>query len=126
VSLWPPSRRLRIALGSLGALVLLAVLVAPVALRGGGGGSCARTLDYAGRTYTARNLGGAHVVQSTAIGIGVVSGCGATPENVDVRSIAGVPPAYAVGLPTETSTLYVTRGRCPDLAGTALLRCLRA
>jgi hypothetical protein len=123
--MWPPSRRLRIALGSVGALVLLVVLVTPVAFRGGGGGSCARSLLYAGRTYTARDIGGAPVVQSIAIGVGVVSGCGATPANVDIRSIAGVRPSFAVALPTEASTLYVARGRCPELAGAALLRCLR-
>jgi hypothetical protein len=125
VSLWPPSRRLRIALGSVGALLLLAVLATPVVFRGGGGGSCARTLRYAGRTYTARDLGDAYIVQSIAIGAGVVSGCGATPADVDVRSIARVRPAYAVALPTETSTLYVSRGRCPDLTGSPLLDCLR-
>jgi hypothetical protein len=121
----PSGRRLRIALGSLGALVLLVVLVTPVAFRGGGGSSCARTLRYADRSYTARDLGSAEVVQSIAIGVGVVSGCGATPANVDIRSIAGVRPAYAVALPTETSTLYVARGRCPDLTGPPLLDCLR-
>ncbi len=123
--MWPPGRRVRIVLGSLAALVLLVVLVTPVAFRGGGGGSCARSLLYAGRTYTARDAGDAAVVQSIAIGVGVVSGCGAAPANVDVRSIAGVRPAYAVALPTETTTLYVSRGRCPDRTAAALLGCLR-
>jgi len=124
-AVWNPSRRLRIALGSVAGLVLLVVLVTPVAFRGGGGGSCARSLLFAGRTYTARKLGSASVVQSVAIGVGVVSGCGAAPANVDVRSIDGVRPAYAIALPTEAATLYVARGRCPGLAGDALLRCLR-
>jgi hypothetical protein len=123
--MWPPSRRLRIVFGSAGAIVLLVVLVTPVAFRGGGGRSCARTLLYAGRVYTAREVGGTHVVQSLAVGVGVVSGCGGAPANVDVRSIAGARPAYAVALPTETATLYVTRGRCPGLADATLLRCLR-
>ncbi|HXH96680.1 MAG TPA: hypothetical protein VNH40_05655, partial [Gaiellaceae bacterium] len=92
----PRSRGLRIALGSAGALVLLVVLVAPVVLRGGSGSSCARTLRYAGRTYTARDAGAASVVQSIAIGVGVVSGCGASPANVDIRSITRVRPARAI------------------------------
>lgn len=119
-------RRARVLLGLAGALVLLVVLVAPVALRGGAeGGSCARALRYAGRSYTARPLGGAGVVQSIAIGTGVVSGCGEAPANVDVRSVAGIRPAFAVALPTETETLYVARGRCPGREGAALVRCLR-
>ncbi|MBX5475034.1 MAG: hypothetical protein IRZ20_08480 [Thermoleophilia bacterium] len=119
-------RRARVLLGLAGALVLLVVLVAPVALRGGAeGGSCARALRYAGRSYTARPLGGAGVVQSIAIGTGVVSGCGEAPANVDVRSVAGIRPAFAVALPTETETLYVAHSRCPGREGTALLRCLR-
>jgi hypothetical protein len=105
--------------------VLLVVLVTPVVFPGGGGGSCARTLRYAGRTYTARDVGAAPVVQSIAIGTGVVSGCGASPANVDIRSIAGVRSARAVALPTEAATLYVARGWCPDLTGAPLLRCLR-
>jgi hypothetical protein len=118
------SRRLRIALGSVGALVLFGVLVTPVAFRGGGG-SCARTLRYAGRTYAARAVGDAEVVQSIAIGVGVVSGCSASPANVDIRSITGIRPASAVALPTESATLYVARGRCPDLTGADLIDCLR-
>jgi hypothetical protein len=123
--MWPPGRRVRILLGAVAALVLLVVLVTPVAFRDGGGGSCARTLVYAGRTYTARSVGNAPVVQSIAVGVGVVSGCSATPANVDVRSLSGVPQSFAVALPTETTTLYVSRGRCPDLSGASLLRCLR-
>jgi len=123
--MWPPGRRVRILLGSAAAVVLLLVLVTPVAFRGGAGSSCGRTLLYAGRVYTARSAGGTHVVQSIAVGVGVVSGCGAAPATVDIRSIAGVRPAFAVALPTETSTLYVARGRCTEPAGARLLRCLR-
>lgn len=121
----PRSRRLRIAIGLAGALALGLVLVAPVALRGGGGAPCAATLRYAGREYSARQLEGAAVVQSLAIGVGVVSGCGAAPANVDVRSVAGLSPALALALPTETDTLYVARGRCEGTRGAALLGCLR-
>jgi len=98
--------------------------VAPVVLRGHGS-SCSLTLAYAGRTYTARAVGDAGLVQSIAVGTGVLSGCGSKPQNADVRSIVGIPPAYAVGLPTESSTLFVERDRCPDVTGPALVRCLR-
>jgi hypothetical protein len=115
-------RRLRILLGLAGALVLLAVLAAPVAFRGGGGNSCQRTLRYAGRDFVPRD---ADAVQALAIGTGVVSGCGAAPENVEIRSVSGISPAQAVELPTQSGTIYVAKGRCPDLSGEPLLRCLR-
>jgi hypothetical protein len=98
--------------------------VAPVVLRGHGS-SCSLTLVYAGRTYEARDVGNAGIVQSIAVGTGVLSGCGSKPQNASIRSIVGIPSAFAVALPTEASTLFVERGRCPDLAGTALVRCLR-
>ena len=122
--MWSPPRRLRILGGLVAAVVLLGVLVAPVVLRGHGS-SCSLTLSYQGRTYTARDVGDAHIVQSIAIGVGVLSGCGTSPQNGNLRSIAGIPPAFAVGLPTEASTVFVERGRCPDLTGTRLVRCLR-
>jgi hypothetical protein len=106
------------------AIVLLGVLVAPVVLRGHGS-SCSLTLRYAGRTYAARDVRNAHVVQSIAVGVGVLSGCGSSPQNANIRSILGLPPAFAVGLPTEASTLFVERGRCSDLTGPLLVRCLR-
>jgi hypothetical protein len=98
--------------------------VAPVVLRGHGS-SCALTLVYAGRTYTARDVGDARLVQSIAVGTGILSGCGSKPQNADVRSIVGIPPAFAVALPTEASTLFVERDRCPDVTDRALVRCLR-
>ena len=114
-------RRLRVAIGLFGALVLLVVLAAPVAFRGGGG-SCQRTLRYAGRDFVPRE---ANAVQALAIGTGVVSGCGAAPENVEIRSVSGISPAQALELPTQSGTIYVAKGHCPDLSGAPLLRCLR-
>ena len=108
-----------------GALVLLVVLVAPVVLRGGGGGSCRRQLRYAGHTYTSRELDGVRLVQAIATGVGVASGCDAAPENVDVRTLSGIPPGLAVALPTESSTVYVARGRCGSETGRRLVACLR-
>jgi hypothetical protein len=104
--------------------VILGALVSPVVLRGHGS-SCSLTLRYAGRTYTARDVGNARLVQSIAVGVGVLSGCGSKPQNADVRSIVGIRPALAVALPTEASTLFVERDRCPDRTGRALVRCLR-
>jgi hypothetical protein len=98
--------------------------VAPVVLRGHGS-SCSLTLSYAGRTYEARDIGSARIVQSIAVGTGVLSGCGSKPQNASIRSIVGIPPAFAVGLPTEGSTLYVKRGRCPEATGVGLVDCLR-
>jgi hypothetical protein len=115
-------RRVRILLGLLGALVLLVVLVAPVVLPRQSATTCRRTLRFAGRIFVARH---ASAVQSLAIGTGVVSGCGAKPANVDIRSLTGISPAVAVALPTESGSVYVARGRCPALTGGALLRCLR-
>jgi hypothetical protein len=115
-------RRVKILVGLLGAFALLIALVAPIALRGGPGTSCRRTLRYAGRTFVARH---ATALQSLAIGTGVVSGCGAKPADVDIRSLAGISPALAVALPTESGSVYVARGRCPGRDGAELLRCLR-
>jgi hypothetical protein len=112
-----------VALGA--ALVLLVVLVAPVVLRGGPGSSCRRDLRYGGRTYTPRELQGARLVQAIATGVGVAAGCGASPENVDVRTLSGIPPRVAVALPTESDTVYVARGRCEAEAGRRLVACLR-
>ena len=106
------------------AIFILGALVAPVVLRGHGS-SCSLTLVYAGRTYGARDVGNALIVQSIAVGTGVLSGCGSKPQNADVRSIFGIPPAFAVALPTEASTLFVERGRCPEVTGVGLVSCLR-
>ncbi|MBV8563337.1 MAG: hypothetical protein JOZ56_09630 [Actinobacteria bacterium] len=114
-------RGVRVALGLTGAIVLLIVLVAPIVLRGGGT-ACQRTLLWKGRVFTARK---ATVVQSTAIGTGVVRGCGVQPENVNIRSVEGISPAIAVALSTESGSVYAARGRCPRLADIALLACLR-
>ena len=106
------------------AIFILGALVAPVVLRGHGS-SCSLTLAYARRTYEARDVGNALIVQSIAVGTGVLSGCGSKPQNADVRSIFGIPPAFAVALPTEASTLFVERGRCPEVTGVGLVSCLR-
>ncbi|MHB8651339.1 MAG: hypothetical protein ACYDBR_14380 [Gaiellaceae bacterium] len=115
-------RRIRVALGLVAAFVVFIVLIGPVALSGGSGKPCAKTLRYAGATFSARPVAASEYVQSEAIGIGVASGCGTTPANVDIRSLLGISPALAVALPTESSTLYVRKGRCTNNA--TLLTCL--
>jgi len=122
----PGSRRVRLLIGAVTALVLGGVLVAPVVLIGSGpskGGSCRTTIRYQGRAYVARDTG--RVVEAIAVGVGVASGCGAKPANVDLRTVAGVKAAQAVALASDPSTVYVRRGVCPRLARAALLRCLR-
>ena len=108
--------------------MIAAVLVAPVVLSSGGSAAkpCAGSLLYQGRRYVARPAGTAHVVQAIAIGVGVTSGCGASPANVDLRSLAGVKPSVAVGLPADQSSIYVRRGVCAAASPAELLGCLRA
>jgi hypothetical protein len=120
------NRRLRIAAGGAVALVLAGVLVSPVVLSGGGSkGSCSTTLSYLGRPYSVRAAGGADVVQALAIGVGIARGCGSKPENVNVRSLAGVSPAAAVGVSGEQTSIYVRRGLCTHATGQSLLACVK-
>jgi hypothetical protein len=114
-------RRARILLGLTAAFVLAVVLVAPVVLRNSGGKQCAKTLEYGGRAYTARAA--SSFVQSIAIGVGVASGCGTTPANVNVRSLAGIRPARAIAVATDQSSIYVRKGLCRSAS--SLLGCLR-
>lgn len=121
----PVNRRLRLAIGGTAALVVAGVLVAPVVLSGGPAGSCSMSLSYLGHAYTVRSAGGADVVQAIAIGVGITRGCGSRPENVGVRSVAGVPPASAVAVAGDASSIYVRRGVCVHSAPEALLACLK-
>jgi hypothetical protein len=120
------NRRLRILIGGTTALVIAGVLVTPVVLSGGGSnGSCSTNLQYLGHPYTVRRLGGATVVQAISIGVAITRGCGSKPENVNIRSLTGVSPAVAVGLEGDQSSIYVRSGRCPRMAGAALLACVK-
>ena len=121
------SRRLALPIGAGAALVIGAVLVAPVVLLTGGSSRakpCAPTLLYASREYLARPVPRDAVVQAVAVGVGVASGCGGSPANVDVRTLAGVRPAVAVGLAGEGSAIYVRRGVC-RVSESELVACLR-
>jgi hypothetical protein len=108
-------------------LIIAAALVAPVVLRGGGSRAkaCAHTLLYQGRQYVARQVGPKQAVQAIAVGVGVTSGCGASPSNVDLRSLAGVKPTDAVALAADQSSIYVRRGLCSASSSRELLGCLR-
>ena len=117
-------RPLALALGGLFAVLLAIVLVAPVVLRGGGSGAaCAQELAYQGNAYRARRVDG--LVQRLAVGVGVVSGCGAPASNVNIRSIGGIAPARAVAVATDTSSAYVRLGVCDGVDAAKLLACLR-
>jgi hypothetical protein len=109
--------------------VVAAVLAAPIVLLTGGGGSdtssCRSSLRYRGRTYTARNISSERVVEATAIGVGVASGCDRASANVDIRSLAGVTPAVAVAVPADASSVYVRRRLCRRSLPRTLLACLR-
>lgn len=121
----PASRRVRLAVGAAAALVIAAVLVAPVVLLGTGGGrtgTCTRTLTYAGTRYVAHPA--PPVVQAVAIGVGVLSGCGAAPANADLRTLEGIRTGIALGVASEGLTVYVREGVCTRVPTARLLACL--
>jgi hypothetical protein len=115
-----------VSLGVLAAVVVVAVLVAPVVLRGGSSPRCSSSLRFAGRTYVPRAAPSREAVQAAAIGVGVVSGCGARPSNVDVRSLVGVRPTAAVGVDGQASSVFVRPDLCPTVATASLVGCLRS
>ena len=120
------SRRARLLLGLLAAIAIGSALVAPVVFRNAPGGStCAKTLAYKGVAYTARTVPATTFVQSIAIGVGIASGCGSTPANVDVRSVQGIRSTVAIAVPTDQTSIYVRKGACAGAAGARLLSCLR-
>jgi hypothetical protein len=116
-------------IGAGAALLIAVVLAAPIVVRGGNGGSpggsCVPTLRYRGRTYVARSVSTRQAVEAIAIGVGVASGCGAAPANVDLRSLAGIRPADAVGVTADQSSIYVRRGVCRRSTPADLVTCLR-
>jgi hypothetical protein len=124
--LLPRSRAVRLAIGATVAVVLGLALVSPVLIGGGAtpSPSCAKTLRYEQHAYTAREMPTPRLVESLAIGIGVLSGCGAPPSNIDVRSFGGVDRQVAIGIPSDASSAYVRNGVCPSSTGHALWTCL--
>lgn len=118
------TRRVRLLVGALAALVIAGALVAPVVISSGGSGPCSATLVYLGHAYSARAVKGASVVQDLSIGTGVTRGCGTKPENVNIRSLAGVRPAAAVGLEGVPAAVYVRQGVCASADAGTLWACL--
>lgn len=123
----PVPRWLRLLIGALVTLVIATALVAPLVLRGGGSGAktCARTLLYHGHQYVARRVEPKQVIQGIAIGVGVTRGCGVSPSNVDLRSLAGVKSTDAVDPAADQSSIYVRRGVCSASSSRELLECLK-
>jgi hypothetical protein len=118
-------RRTALLIGSVVALLIAGVLVAPIVILGGGssGTPCAQTLVYEGVEFDARPVPNA--VQGIAIGVGVASGCGTPASNVDVRSLPAIPVANAVAVGGDSSSVYVRRGVCVQASAARLLACLR-
>jgi hypothetical protein len=121
----PISRRAGLALGAAGAAALAVALVAPVFVGGAKTRACAQTLRYGGRTYDARRVSPG-VVEAIAVGVGVATGCGTTPSNVNLRSITGVQQGDGVAVTGEQSVVYVRRGVCVGVPPRTLLACLRS
>jgi hypothetical protein len=121
------SRRWRFLIGAIAAIVIAGALVAPVVLMTGSGTSrgkpCAETLRYERHEYLARSVT-ARVVQGVAIGVGVTSGCGTAPANINIRSLLGVKATAAVGIPGDASAIYVRRGVCSQASASKLLGCV--
>jgi hypothetical protein len=122
------SRPVRLIVGAVLGVVLIAALVSPVIIGGGtpSPGDCARTLRYERHMYVAHSMPAPPLVESLAIGIGVLSGCGTPASNIDVRSFSGVRPGVAIGIPSDASSAYIRRGVCANLAEHALWSCLRS
>jgi len=121
-------RRVRLIVGAVIGVVLIGALVSPVIIGGGTPAprSCARTLFFATNTYVARPMPTPRLVESLAIGIGVLSGCGTPASNIDVRSVSGAQKSVAIGIPSDTSSVYVRRGVCAKAVAHALWSCLRS
>jgi hypothetical protein len=122
------SRRVRLLIGGAAALIIAAVLIAPIVLLTGSGTQtepCTQALRFQDHEYVARHVVAAGLVQGIAIGIGVTSRCGGSaPANVNLRSLRGVKPTVAVGIPADQSSIYVRRGVCTRSSPRELLGCL--
>jgi hypothetical protein len=123
------SRRTRLAIGAVIALVFAVVLIAPVLPTGGGSSThskpCALRLLYNGQQFVARAVAPGTVREVKAIGVGVASGCGVTPSKIGLRSVDRVSPSIAVGVGADASSLYVRRDVCRRASTSTLLSCLR-
>jgi hypothetical protein len=119
---------MRLAGGAVVALILIIAVATPIILGGGTPPpqNCAKTLRYNGHVYVAQAMPAPPLVQSLAIGIGVLSGCGTPASNINIRSLAGVVSSVAIGIPSDADSVYIRQNMCPSLAGHALWTCLRS
>ena len=126
--LLPASRPLRLLIGAVVAVVVIGALVAPVVIDSGTSpsASCARTLRFREHLYAARAMPTPRLVESLAIGVGVLTGCGGTPMNINARSLTGVDPSIAIGIPSDASSVYIRKGVCAVPKGHALWVCLHS
>jgi hypothetical protein len=122
------SRPMRLAGGAVVAFMLIVGVATPIILGGGTPPpqNCAKTLRYQGHVYVARPMPAPPLVQSLAIGIGVLAGCGTPASNINIRSLAGVVPGVAIGIPSDANSVYVRQNTCPSIAGRALSTCLHS
>jgi hypothetical protein len=119
---------MRLAGGAVVAFILIVAVATPIILGGGAPSprNCAKTLRYERHVYVARPMPAPPLVQSLAIGIGVLAGCGSPAANINVRSLTGVAPSVAIGIPSDAESVYVRQNVCPSITGRALGTCLRS
>jgi hypothetical protein len=122
------SRPVRLAGGAVVAFMLIVGIATPIILGGGESPprNCAKTLRYDRHLYVAQPMPAPPLVQSLAIGIGVLAGCGTPASNINIRSLAGVPPSVAIGIPSDGNSVYVREHMCPGITGRAFGACLRS
>jgi formate dehydrogenase subunit gamma len=121
-------RPLRLLIGAVVALVIVFALVAPLILSSETTTSqtCTKTLRYASRAYAPQPMPTPPFVESVAIGVGALTGCGTPASTIDLRSLAGVRPSIATAISTDANTVYVRQGVCANVTGRALRACLRS
>jgi hypothetical protein len=108
--------------------MLIIGVATPIVLGGGAPApkSCAKTLRYESHLYVARPMPAPPLVQSLAIGVGVLAGCGTPASNINVRSLAGVQSSVAIGIPSDADSVYIRQNVCRDITGHALGTCVRS
>jgi hypothetical protein len=96
----------------LAALVVAGALVAPIVLSNQHGSSappCASGLTFRQHVYE-RRAAPAGSTQGLAIGVGVLTGCGRPPANVNVRSLVGIASAQELAIDGDDG-VYVRGNR---------------
>lgn len=87
---------------------------------------CTAALDFGGKRYAGRSLGGGRLPLGDPLGHGRARCAGGGSAGVEVRRIEGIDPAIAVAPRGAAKVVFVAAGRCRGLERVAiLLRCLR-